>query len=336
MGPGPLKYGRPSRDRRRSTVARCGSWTSACVPWTRASRSRSPSRKAVSASSGGSRRRWTSRSSGCTGYPTDRCGWEDWRRASIGGSPRTKSRPASDYMDLRDRTVMILGGSGLVGHAVARRLLGAAPRRVVLVALFEEEVRATARALEPHRGRATIEVEWGNVFLPASLARLERGSVMANPEHRRLMLQDLLSDLTDDVCHRSYLYQLLLKYEPDAVVDSINTATAFAYQDALGSAPALLRRSRSSPRPPSPGARLASGRSAARASRSRWWIARRRWSWRRRSAPTRLPGASSASRSRACSSTWGRTACSPRTSSRPSRRSARWSSSRRRKSPTTP
>jgi len=55
-------------------------------------------------------------------------------------------------MDLRDRTVMILGGSGLVGHAVARRLLGAAPRRVVLVALFEEEVRATARALEPHRG----------------------------------------------------------------------------------------------------------------------------------------------------------------------------------------
>src|SRR5213595_7788 len=244
MGPGPLKCGRPSRDRRRSTVARCASWTSACVPWTRASRSRSPSRKAVSASCGGSRRRWTSRSSGCTGCPTDQCGWEDWRRASFGGSPRTKSRPSSDCMDLRDRTVMILGGSGLVGHAVARRLLGAAPRRVVLVALFEEEVRATARALEPHRGRATIEVEWGNVFLPASLARLERGAVMANPEHRRLMLQDLLSDLTDDVCHRSYLYQLLLKYEPDAVVDSINTATAFAYQDALGSAQELLALAR--------------------------------------------------------------------------------------------
>jgi len=147
-------------------------------------------------------------------------------------------------MDLRDRTVMILGGSGLVGHAVARRLLGAAPRRVVLVALFEEEVRATSRALQPRRGRATIEVEWGNVFLPASLARLERGSVMANPEHRRLMLQDLLSDLTDDVCHRSYLYQLLLKYKPDAVVDSINTATAFAYQDALGSAQELLALAR--------------------------------------------------------------------------------------------
>src|SRR5438046_1338928 len=211
MGPGPLKCGRPSRDRRRSTVARCASWTSACVPWTRASRSRSPSRKAVSASCGGSRRRWTSRSSGCTGCPTDQCGWEDWRRASFGGSPRTKASRSSDCMDLRDRPVMILGGSGLVGHAVARRLLGAAPRRVVLVALFEEEVRATARALEPHRGRATIEVEWGNVFLPASLARLERGAVMANPEHRRLMLQDLLSDLTDDVCQ---VAEQILEHQP--------------------------------------------------------------------------------------------------------------------------
>src|SRR5881409_1020478 len=147
-------------------------------------------------------------------------------------------------MDLRDRTVMILGGSGLVGHAVARRLLGAAPRRVVLVALFEEEVRATARALEPYRGRATLEVEWGNVFLPAGIAQLERGSVMANAEHRRLLIQDLLSELTDDVLQRSFLYQLLLKYKPDAVVDSINTATAFAYQDALGSAQDLLALAR--------------------------------------------------------------------------------------------
>ena len=135
---------------------------------------------------------------------------------------------------------MILGGSGLVGHAVARRVLGTAPRRVVLVALFEDEVRATARALEPDRGRATIDVEWGNVFLPASLARVEHAAVVADAAHRRVVLNDLLGELTEDVLQRSFLYQLLLKYRPDAVVDSINTATAFAYQDALQSARDLL------------------------------------------------------------------------------------------------
>ena len=143
-------------------------------------------------------------------------------------------------MELRDRTVMILGGSGLVGHAVARRLLAAAPRRVVLVALFEDEVKSAVRALDPYRGRATIEVEWGDVFLPASLARLERGAVVADAEHRRAALNDLLGELTDDILQRSFLYQLLMKYRPDAVVDSINTATAFAYQDALQSARDLL------------------------------------------------------------------------------------------------
>ncbi len=143
-------------------------------------------------------------------------------------------------MELRDRTVMILGGSGLVGHAVARRLLTAAPQRLVLVALFESEARATAQALEPYRGGSGVDVEWGDVFLPASLARLERGSIMLNADHRQLVIHDLLSELTDEVLHRSFLYQLLLKYRPDAVVDSINTATAFAYQDIVQSALGLL------------------------------------------------------------------------------------------------
>ncbi|HYT03349.1 MAG TPA: hypothetical protein VEM13_00540 [Gemmatimonadales bacterium] len=143
-------------------------------------------------------------------------------------------------MELRDRTAMILGGSGLVGHAVARRLLAAAPRRIVLVALFEAEVKATARALEPYRGRTAVEVEWGDVFLPATLARLERSVIVGGSEHRALLLHDLLGDLTDEILDRSFLYQLLMKYRPDAVVDSINTATAFAYQDVVNSAQQLL------------------------------------------------------------------------------------------------
>src|SRR3989442_7599719 len=147
-------------------------------------------------------------------------------------------------MDLRDSTVLILGGSGLVGHAVARRLLEASPTappsRLGLVALYEGEVRETAAALAPVRGRTAIEIEWGNVFLPATAARLDRSALLADPSHRALVISDLLGDLTDDVLERSLLYQVLRKYTPDAVVDSINTATAFAYQDVFQSARDLL------------------------------------------------------------------------------------------------
>ena len=147
-------------------------------------------------------------------------------------------------MDLADRTVMLLGGSGLVGHAVARRVLAAQPppSRLVLVALFEAEVRAAARALEPYRGAVTIDVEWGNVFMPAAVARLDMAAILATPEHRALLLGDLLGDLSDTVLERSLLFRLLLRYKPDAVVDSINTATAFAYQDIFDSSRALLAR----------------------------------------------------------------------------------------------
>jgi NAD(P)-dependent dehydrogenase (short-subunit alcohol dehydrogenase family) len=68
-------------------------------------------------------------------------------------------------MELRDRTAMILGGSGLVGHALPRRLLATGPRRVVLAARFEAEVQATAQALEPYGGRTVVDVEWGNEFM---------------------------------------------------------------------------------------------------------------------------------------------------------------------------
>lgn len=148
-------------------------------------------------------------------------------------------------MELRNTTVVLLGGSGLVGHAVARRLLEKSPRRLVLVALFEDEVRAAAAALEPYRGSATIDVEWGNVLLPAPVARLERSALLADPAHRALVLDDLLGDLTDAVLERSLLYQVLTRYRPEAVVDSINTATAFAYQDIFQSARDLRTAERS-------------------------------------------------------------------------------------------
>src|SRR5881296_4269908 len=165
-----------------------------------------------------------------------------WRRVIGASSPGKRSERSSDSMDLADRTVMLLGGSGLVGHAVARRLLEMPqpPRRLVLVALFDDEVRAVAKSLEPYRNSTAIEVESGNVFMPEPVARLDVSTVMASAEHRALLLGDLLGDLTEQVLERNLLFQLLLRYTPDAVVDSINTATAFAYQDIFQSARELL------------------------------------------------------------------------------------------------
>src|SRR5206468_12809338 len=67
-------------------------------------------------------------------------------------------------------------------------------------------------------------------------------TVVARAEHRAGRLHDLLSELTEEALGRSFLAQLLMKYRPDAVVDCINTATAFAYQDVVQAARELLER----------------------------------------------------------------------------------------------
>lgn len=143
-------------------------------------------------------------------------------------------------MDLQNKRILILGGSGLVGQAVARRLLAFEPATLGLVALREPEVRAAADALAPVAGATSIETEWGDIFLPASLAQRGRAAAVADPTSRAFVLQDLLEEMSPGILERSFLYQLLRRFEPHAVVDSINTATAFAYQDVFASARQLL------------------------------------------------------------------------------------------------
>jgi hypothetical protein len=143
-------------------------------------------------------------------------------------------------VDIKNRTILMLGGGGLVGHAVARKLLALAPRRIVLVALYEDEVRRTSESLEPLRGATAIECEWGNVFFPEAVARLDRRAILTDAAARQRLLEDLVGVLTPAVLERSFLYQLFKRWQPDIVVDCINTATAFAYQDIFNSARDLL------------------------------------------------------------------------------------------------
>jgi hypothetical protein len=145
-------------------------------------------------------------------------------------------------MDLQGASVMILGGSGLVGHAVARRLLDFHPRHIALVALTERETQEAASALAPLAGDTVIAVEAGDIYAPVTIVGHERGKSLDDPARLRLLVDDTFGDLTEEVLTRSRLVQLLAKYRPDAVVDCINTATAFAYQDVYRSTRELLKR----------------------------------------------------------------------------------------------
>ncbi len=149
-------------------------------------------------------------------------------------------------MELKDRTVLVLGGAGLVGFAVAKRMVQHAPRRLIVTSLRREEAEETARELEG-RARASgtrVEAAWGDLFVQDDVSERPREENLGDEGVRQRMIDDLYSPLTQEVLERSALGSLLARTRPDVIVDCVNTAGALAYQDAFASAAELRTRAR--------------------------------------------------------------------------------------------
>jgi NAD(P)-dependent dehydrogenase (short-subunit alcohol dehydrogenase family) len=137
-------------------------------------------------------------------------------------------------MDIKGRDVLILGGAGLVGMAVARELMPLEPRTLIISALTRQEAEQAVAELAGDgslSGATRVEASWGDLFLPDELKDRTRADVLADPAARALLLDDLYGELTEPVIRRSAFGALLLRVQPHVVVDCINTATAFAYQN---------------------------------------------------------------------------------------------------------
>ncbi len=149
-------------------------------------------------------------------------------------------------MDIHNARVLILGGSGLVGMAIARQLLPYDPATLVISALTRTEAEeATATLRREHTGRGEIVPEWGDVFVPLALKDRRRSDVLADAAAREVLLDELYGDPTAEAVERSTMGDLLLRHRPTIVVDCINTATIFAYQNVFASAARLRASARS-------------------------------------------------------------------------------------------
>ena len=143
-------------------------------------------------------------------------------------------------MDIQGSRVLILGGSGLVGMAVARQLLPLRPAALVISALTEREAQEGLEALSPLAAPETeLAAEWGNLFVPTALKHADRDTVLDDPEARGAMVDELFGPLGAGAVQRNTLGDMILRHRPELVVDCVNTATAFAYQNVFKSSAAL-------------------------------------------------------------------------------------------------
>ena len=130
-----------------------------------------------------------------------------------------------------DKTILLLGGAGLVGAQVAWQIsCDVSPEKVIIAALYQREVRETIELLEREFPNVKYIGVWGDVFVRADFTGERRATLLSSAKRRADLFEDLLGNL-DQTYARSRLVQLIREHKPDVIVDSINTATAISYQD---------------------------------------------------------------------------------------------------------
>ncbi len=136
-------------------------------------------------------------------------------------------------MDIRGKRVLLLGGAGEVGMAIARALLKEDPAHIVIASLRKEEAEEAVRILEHEKGDRpiTFSVEYGNIFVREAFKDMSWREIQEHPEYQEALMDDILNEMTREILEHSTLYQMIARSQPDVVIDTINTATALAYQD---------------------------------------------------------------------------------------------------------
>lgn len=150
-------------------------------------------------------------------------------------------------MDIAGSRVLILGGSGLVGMAIAREMLELRPESLVISGLTQTEAEAAVQELTPEAEPYGVGViaEWGDIFVPHTMKDKRRAEILADAEAREELLDDLYAAPAADAVERSALGAMLMTHRPEVVVDCINTATVFAYQNVFTSASGLWHKAQS-------------------------------------------------------------------------------------------
>ena len=147
-------------------------------------------------------------------------------------------------MDIQGKTVLVIGGWGLVGSAICRRFMTERPERMIVTSLTKAEAMDAVESLRSDyrdAGRNFFIPWWGNIFVREQLKDMPRETILASEKYRTMIIEDIVEELSGPVLKRSSLYRLLQKYKPDVVVDCVNSATGIAYQDIFQVSRELIR-----------------------------------------------------------------------------------------------
>src|SRR4029077_396754 len=77
--------------------------------------------------------------------------------------------------------------------------------------------------------------EHGNLFVPTQYAQRSRAELLGDPKSRGGLLRSLYEDF-EQAYESNHLVRMIGRHRPEVIVDCVNTATGFSYQDVFDGA----------------------------------------------------------------------------------------------------
>ncbi|MFQ5822920.1 MAG: hypothetical protein ACE5JB_02585 [bacterium] len=143
-------------------------------------------------------------------------------------------------------TVLILGGAGLVGFQVARKIAKyLSPRKIVIASRYIYEAKKAVNLLKKDFLHVSYRAVGGDIFLREEFTKAKRSAVRERETERAEILQNqnwldqifkdifgpLREDIPTNIRTQSLLVKLIEGEKPDVIVDCINTSSAISYQN---------------------------------------------------------------------------------------------------------
>jgi hypothetical protein len=114
---------------------------------------------------------------------------------------------------------LILGGTGLVGLAICRKLLREGVQKLIVVCLGTVDEQIAIRNLQQEFPESLIDLVEGNIFSVSSQQSTDLHDLR----------QSFQGPVQDSVIVETFIYQLLRTHQPTIVIDAINSSSVIAY-----------------------------------------------------------------------------------------------------------
>ena len=147
-------------------------------------------------------------------------------------------------MEIKGKSILVLGGWGLVGTAICRMLIDRKPTVITIASLTKAQAESACVEFAGNSGGVELKPAWGNIFVRSEMKDLTREEILGNRENRLKLAEDVLERTTDMSFRKFFLYELINRSKPEIIIDCVNTATGVAYQDVYSAGLRVLQQIR--------------------------------------------------------------------------------------------